>query len=209
MAIHRNSITWPQEQGLWHQEVCNNWLGPSLTFPRKGLCWKLSGSWVFKAWATHLLAWPRKPFWASNSAASVLGGFTVCQTHGRASSVTLYCLCLRKVDCLFQGSCHLRFILKWMTSWMKCLDKLKENILELGGKKSFWNPSWIVCFFLFRCSFVSSYLQPHGQQCTRLPCPSLSPAVCSNSCPLNRWCHPTNSSSVAPPSPMAFNLSQH
>ena len=30
------------------------------------------------------------------------------------------------------------------------------------------------------------------------PCPSLSPRVCSNSCPLNRWCHPTISSSVIP-----------
>ena len=32
----------------------------------------------------------------------------------------------------------------------------------------------------------------------RLPCPSLSPWVCSNSCPLSQWCHPTISSSVAP-----------
>ena len=35
-------------------------------------------------------------------------------------------------------------------------------------------------------------------QHARLPCPSLSPWVCSNSCPLSRWCHPTTSSSVAP-----------
>ena len=26
----------------------------------------------------------------------------------------------------------------------------------------------------------------------RLPCPLLSPGVCSNSCPLSRWCYPTN-----------------
>ena len=32
---------------------------------------------------------------------------------------------------------------------------------------------------------------------TRLLCPSLSPGVCSNSCPLSRWCHPAISSSVA------------
>ena len=32
---------------------------------------------------------------------------------------------------------------------------------------------------------------------SRIPCPSLSPRVCSNSCPLLRWCHPTISSSVA------------
>ena len=33
---------------------------------------------------------------------------------------------------------------------------------------------------------------------TRLPCPSLPPRVCSNSCPLSQWCHPTMSSSVVP-----------
>ena len=32
----------------------------------------------------------------------------------------------------------------------------------------------------------------------RPPCPSPSPGVCSNSCPLSRWCLPNISSSVAP-----------
>ena len=32
----------------------------------------------------------------------------------------------------------------------------------------------------------------------RLPCPSPTPGTCSNSCPLNWWCHPTISSSVIP-----------
>ena len=41
-------------------------------------------------------------------------------------------------------------------------------------------------------------LYPHGLQPTRLFCPSLSPRVCLNSCPLNQWCHPTISSSVIP-----------
>ena len=39
-------------------------------------------------------------------------------------------------------------------------------------------------------------LQPHGLHHTKLPCPLLSPRVCSNSCPLSQWCHPTISSSV-------------
>ena len=43
---------------------------------------------------------------------------------------------------------------------------------------------------------MSNSLQPHEQQHTRLPCPSLSPRVCSNSCPLSWWCHPTISTSV-------------
>ena len=41
-------------------------------------------------------------------------------------------------------------------------------------------------------------LQLHGLQLTRPPCPSPSSGVCSNSCPLRRWCHPTISSTVIP-----------
>jgi len=39
---------------------------------------------------------------------------------------------------------------------------------------------------------------PHGLQHTRPPCPSPTPGVYSNVCPLNWWCHPTMSSSVVP-----------
>ena len=35
-------------------------------------------------------------------------------------------------------------------------------------------------------------------QYTRLPCPSVSPRVCSKSCPLSQWCHPTILSCVVP-----------
>ena len=45
---------------------------------------------------------------------------------------------------------------------------------------------------------MSDSLRPHGLQHARLPCPSLSPGVCSNSCPLGWWCHLTISSSVTP-----------
>ena len=41
-------------------------------------------------------------------------------------------------------------------------------------------------------------LWPHGLQHARLPCTSPTPRVCSNSCPLSPWCHPTISSSVIP-----------
>ena len=37
---------------------------------------------------------------------------------------------------------------------------------------------------LSSCSVVSDSLQPHGLQHPRLPCPSASPGLCSNSCPL-------------------------
>ena len=48
------------------------------------------------------------------------------------------------------------------------------------------------------CSLVSDSLQPHEPQCARLPCPSATPWVHPNSCPLNWWWHPTISSSVVP-----------
>ena len=43
---------------------------------------------------------------------------------------------------------------------------------------------------------MSNSLLSHGLQHVRFPCPSLSLQVCSNSCPLSQWCHPTISSSV-------------
>ena len=45
---------------------------------------------------------------------------------------------------------------------------------------------------------MSNSLQPHGLQHARPPCPSPTPGVYSNSCPLSRWCHPSISSSVIP-----------
>ena len=47
-------------------------------------------------------------------------------------------------------------------------------------------------------SHLSDSLWPLGLQHARLPCPLLSPRVCSNSCPLSWWCHPTILSSVIP-----------
>ena len=69
----------------------------------------------------------------------------------------------------------------------------------------------------FSHSVVSDSLRPHETQHTRPPCPSPTPRVHSNSCPLNRWCHPAISSSVIPFSSCpqtltawgSFPLSQH
>ena len=56
---------------------------------------------------------------------------------------------------------------------------------------------------------MSDSLWPHELQHTRLPCPSPSAWVCSNSCPLSQWYHPTISSSVAPFScPQSFPASE-
>ena len=68
------------------------------------------------------------------------------------------------------------------------------------------------------CSVTQSCLTlwPRGLQHTRPPCSSPSPTACSNLCPLNRWCHPTISSPVAPfyfcvqsvPASGSFQMSQ-
>ena len=50
----------------------------------------------------------------------------------------------------------------------------------------------------FSHSVMSNSLQPHGLQCSRLPCPSRTPGSCSKSCPSSQWCHPTISSSIIP-----------
>ena len=65
------------------------------------------------------------------------------------------------------------------------------------------------CSVQFSRSVVSDSLWPHGLQHARLLCSSPSPRVCSNSCPLGQWCHPTISSSVAPVSscPQSFPAS--
>ena len=67
-------------------------------------------------------------------------------------------------------------------------------------------PLIIVLYFIllldisvqFSRSVVSNSLWPHEPQHTRPPCPSLTPGVHPNSCPLSRWCHPATSSSVVP-----------
>ena len=60
-----------------------------------------------------------------------------------------------------------------------------ENDLKCPSLNNL-NSFVIVCH-----SVVSSSLRPHGMQHNRLLCPSPSPGVCSNSCPLSLWCRPT------------------
>ena len=47
--------------------------------------------------------------------------------------------------------------------------------------------SWVQC----SRSVMSDSLRPHGLQHARPPCPSPTPEVYSNSCPLSQWCHQT------------------
>ena len=76
---------------------------------------------------------------------------------------------------------------------------------ELSGQPNLHSSLYhiTICFGTFYFSSVqfsrsvmSEPLWPHESQHTRLPCPSPSPGVHSNSCPPSRWCHPAISSSV-------------
>ena len=59
----------------------------------------------------------------------------------------------------------------------------------------------------FSHSVVSDSLRPHESQHAKPPCPTPTPGVHSNSCPLSRWCHPAVSSSVVPFSSCPQSLS--
>ena len=91
--------------------------------------------------------------------------------------------------------------MKWGPDWSLCLQHWPLPTPSL---------SLFIFLLLFSHLVVSDSLQPHGVQHSRLPCPSLSPEVYSNSCPLSRWCHPTISSSVAlfPSCPQSFPASR-
>ena len=77
-------------------------------------------------------------------------------------------------------------------------------------------PGWSVSSVQFSRSVVSDSLWPHEPQHARPPCPSPTPGVYSDSCPLSWWCHLTISSSVVPfssclqsfPASGSFQMSQ-
>ena len=68
----------------------------------------------------------------------------------------------------------------------------------------------------FSRSVMSNSLRPHEPQHARPPCPSPTPRVHPNPCPLCQWCHPTISSSFVPfsscphsfPASGSFQMSQ-
>ena len=75
------------------------------------------------------------------------------------------------------------------------IKKKKEKLLDCLAIMLNWN-----CFssIHFSRSVMSNSLWPHESQHARPSCPSPTPGVHSNSCPLSQWCHPTISSSVVP-----------
>ena len=83
--------------------------------------------------------------------------------------------------------------LAWRIPWTQEPGRLESMGLQRAGH------NWATLLhYQFSRSVVSGSLQPHGPQHARPPCPSPTPRVYSNSCPLSQWCHPTISSSVIP-----------
>ena len=72
-----------------------------------------------------------------------------------------------------------------------------------------WSYWWWLSSIQFSCSVVSDSLWPHKPQHDKPLCPSPTPGVYPNSCPLSPWCHPPISSSVIPFSscPQSFPVS--
>ena len=80
--------------------------------------------------------------------------------------------------------------------WRGCGEK--GTLLHRWWECKLVQPLWRTVSVQFSHSVVSDSLWPHGLQHTRPPCPSPTPGVYLDSCPLSWWCRPTISSSVVP-----------
>ena len=91
-------------------------------------------------------------------------------------------------------------VVDWMVS---VPHPLKSRPLILMNVTVFEDKFYISSVW-FSHSVVSDSLRPHEPQHARPPCPSSTPRVYPNSCPLSQWCHPTISFSVIPVSSSIF-----
>ena len=91
---------------------------------------------------------------------------------------------------------------------LEFVTMLVNKILIQTFRVNYFKLYYYCCFDVQLLNHVW-FLWPHILQHTRFPCPSLSPRIFSNSCPLSQWCHPTTSSSVTPFSscPQSFSAS--
>ena len=104
---------------------------------------------------------------------------------------------------------HLSIHLRWISveaHWL--LMQKKQAWILAGSPPHTLEQDFASVSVQFSCSVMSDSLRPHGLQHARPPCPSPTPGVYSNFCPLSWWCHPT-SHLLSSPSPPTFNLSQH
>ena len=120
---------------------------------------------------------------------------------------------------LLQQECEHHHLVWQRPKALRILEKLQsEALFEAweNWRRANWNQGSLCNRIQFSHSVVSNSLRPHGLQHARLPYPSPTPGVYSNSCALSQWCNPTVSSSVVPfsscpesfPASMSFPFSQ-
>ena len=90
-----------------------------------------------------------------------------------------------------------------------------QNVHQIKYNSQLSSDTFFQSSVQFSHSVVSDSLRPHEPQHSRPPCPSPTPGVHPNPCPVSRWCHPTISSSVVPfsclqsfPASGSFQMSQ-
>ena len=89
-------------------------------------------------------------------------------------------------------------------------QRVGHNWSKSACTRAAWGSNGSLLFSSVQSLSHAYSLWPHGLQLARLPCPSPTPEVYSDSCPLSRWCRPTISSSVVPFSscPQSFPASR-
>ena len=108
-------------------------------------------------------------------------------------------------------------------AWWATVHMVAKSWTQLSDFTFTFTYELVYYFRLFISQFSSVQLLSHVQLCDPvdcsmpgLPCPSPTPRVYSNLCPLSQWCHPTISSSVIPfsshlqsfPASGSFQMSQ-
>ena len=124
---------------------------------------------------------------------SILGNFSCSQMRGLCSRLSL------EKRNLWLALWKQRQEKAWSLKQTKSKYWQLELSKERKGEKAMYDGAWVSIFLVVvfvQLLIMSNSLRPHGLQHDRFPCPLLSPGVCSNSCLLSQWCHPTISSSV-------------
>ena len=93
-----------------------------------------------------------------------------------------------------EGSKHKEGIL------LRCNTVFATTVSKKGREVRYRLQGFLSNSVQFSHSVMSDSLRPHGPQHARPPCPSPTPGVYLNSCPLSQWCHPNISSSLVPSS---------
>ena len=188
------------------------WLQSSMTSLHTRENWEASCRWPWRTREFEMIK-------NRNESVSTAGGSTyskhvqpgmyTCRDFpGCPSGKEPACQCRRWVrslgreDPLEEGMAPHSTLLAWESHWQRSLAATVHDVtksrIQLGQLSMQACVSVEFSSVQFSRSFVSNSLWPHESQHARPPCPSPTPGVHSDSCPLSQWCHPAISSSVVP-----------